>query len=77
MKGLTGEIHDLKEWIAYVVDLLSRGKRDVTALKILIVLAIIVIPVGLILQSSDGVYNVAGKVLSPVKSFFTRLILPS
>ncbi len=51
MKGLTGEIHDLKEWIAYIVDLLSRGKRDVTALKILIILAVIVI-LAVVLQSA-------------------------
>jgi hypothetical protein len=74
MKGLTGEWHDLKDWTAYLIDLLSRGKRDVTALKALIVLALIVIPGGILLQSSGDVFTGASAVLSPVSSLFHGLL---
>jgi hypothetical protein len=74
MKGLTGELHDLKDWTAYLIDLLSRGKRDATALKALIVLAIIVVPGGILLQSSGDVFNGVGTVLSPVSSLFNGLL---
>lgn len=74
MKGLTGELRDLKDWTAYLIDLLSRGKRDVTALKVLIVLALIVVPGGLLLQLSGDVFNGATAVLSPMSSLFHGLI---
>jgi hypothetical protein len=74
MKALTGEWRDLKEWTAYLIDLLSRGKRDVTALKVLIVLALIVIPGGILLQSSGSVFHGVGAVLSPASSLFSGLL---
>jgi hypothetical protein len=74
MKGLTGELHDLKDWTAYLIDLLSSGKRDVTALKVLIVLALIVVPGGILLQSSGGVFQGVSTVLSPVSSLFNGLL---
>ncbi len=60
MKKLSGELQDLKDWIAYAFDLLSLSKRDIRALKIIMVLALVVVPGGILL-SYPGIYQgVAG-----------------
>jgi hypothetical protein len=62
MKWLT---HDLKEWIAYRIDLLLRGKQS-AASKVLVALAIIIVPGGILLQSSGDVFQDTSAALSPL-----------
>ncbi len=73
MKKLTDELQDLKDWTAYLLDLLSLSKRDIRALKIVIVLALIVVPGGILL-STPGIYHGVARVLSPISGFFPGLI---
>lgn len=74
MKALAGEWRDLKDWMAYLIDMVSREKHDATAMKFLIILALIVIPVGLLLQSSDDALRGVSAIMSPIFSLFGGLL---
>ena len=73
MKRISGEIQDLKEWTAYAADLLSVEKRDVATLKIIVVLAILVIPVGYALQAPGGVDRIS----TAVSGLYRGLMSPA
>ncbi|MGA9139017.1 MAG: hypothetical protein WBZ29_02260 [Methanocella sp.] len=65
MKKIAGEIRDFKGWASFAIDAIAKGKTDINALKVIVALAIIVLPGGMLLNSASPVYQSMADVLLP------------
>ena len=60
LRALGRELKDLWAWAAFALDAVTRGKGDIAALTMILLLALIVLPVSILLGPAGPIFQGAG-----------------